>query len=262
MTILGIDVGGSGIKGALVDVEKGVLVTERTRLPTPPGARPEDVALVVKQLIDRFQWQGLAGAGFPSVVRDGEILTAANIHESWIGVNAEHLFLKTTGISIPVLNDADAAGIAEMEFGAGNGYKKGVVILLTIGTGIGSAIFVDGSLLPNTEFGHLTIRGKDAERRASDAARQKKDLTWEGWARRLQEFLGEMEKLFAPDVFIIGGGVSKQADLFFPYLKTRARLIPAHFLNQAGIIGAALYADRRASAAGAGSKNPSLRQTA
>ncbi|NPV76870.1 MAG: ROK family protein [Anaerolineae bacterium] len=250
MAVLGIDIGGSGIKGALVDVEKGVLLTERTRLPTPPGAKPEDVTGVVKQLVQLFQWQGVIGVGFPAVIRNGVVMTAANIHPSWIGVNAEQLFRDVTGNAVHAINDADAAGIAEMEFGAGKGYKKGVVVLLTIGTGIGSAIFVDGTLLPNSEFGHLQIRGKDAEKRASGAARQKKNLSWEDWSKRLQELLSEMEKLLAPDVFILGGGVSKQADRFFPYLKTNARLISAQFLNQAGIIGAAIYADKKISTAG------------
>ncbi len=259
MAVFGIDIGGSGIKGALVDVEKGILLTERTRLATPPGAKPEDVTSVVEQLVQLFQWQGVIGAGFPAVIRNGVVMTAANIHHSWIGVNAEQLFCDVTGNAVQVINDADAAGMAEMEFGAGKGHKKGVVVLLTIGTGIGSAIFVDGRLLPNSEFGHLQIRGKDAEKRASGAARQKKNLSWEDWSKRLQEFLSEMEKLLAPDVFILGGGVSKQADRFFPYLKTNARLIPAQFLNQAGIIGAAIYADQKISAASSNAQNAAFR---
>lgn len=245
MNILGIDIGGTGIKGALVDIEKGVLVTERKRLQTPAGAQPKDVASVVRHLIEGFQWKGPVGVGFPSVIRNGVVYTAANIHESWIEVNAENLFREYSGCEIYVINDADAAGIAEMEFGAGKGYHDEVVILLTIGTGIGSSIFVKGCLLPNSEFGHLQIRGKDAEKRASDAVRKNKELSWQEWSERLQEFLEEMEKLLSPDIFIIGGGVSKQSDKFFPLLKTRARLIPARFLNQAGIIGASIYAGNR-----------------
>lgn len=242
--ILGIDIGGSGIKGALVDIENGELVTDRIRIPTPEGARPDDVAQTVGELISRFQYSGLVGCGFPAVVLHGIVKTAANIHTSWIGLNVDALLSHTTSSTVYTGNDADVAGLAEMRFGAGRG-RDGVVLVLTLGTGIGSAIFIDGKLVPNTEFGHLKIRGKDAEHRASDAVRQAKGLSWEKYAQRLQEFLTEMESLIWPDLIIIGGGISKQSKAFFPYLNTQAEIVPARLLNQAGIIGAALYADTR-----------------
>ncbi|MCC6146768.1 MAG: ROK family protein [Anaerolineaceae bacterium] len=247
MHVLGIDIGGFGIKGALVDVKRGTLVTEPLCLPTPTSAKPEEMALVVRDLCEHFQWHGITGAGFPAVVKKGVVTTAANIHSSWIGVNAENLFHETTGLSMHVLNDADAAGIAEMKFGAGKEFQNNVVILLTLGTGIGSAIFVNGILLPNTEFGHLQIRGRDAEKRASGAAKTREGLSWKAWSKRLLEFLIEMEKLFSPDLFIISGGVSKQTEEFFPYLKTATQLAPAQFFNQAGIVGAAMHAGQKAS---------------
>lgn len=243
-TIFGIDIGGSGIKGGLVDIVKGELVTDRIRIPTPEGARPDDVAQTVGTLISRFQYSGLVGCGFPAVVLHGVVKTAANIHNSWIGLNVDELLSNSSGCTVYTGNDADVAGLAEMRFGAGRN-QKGVVLVLTLGTGIGSAIFVDGILVPNTEFGHLKIRGKDAEHRASDAVRQVKNLSWEKYARRLQEYLDEMEALIWPDLIIIGGGISKQSDEFFPHLKTQARIVPARLLNQAGIVGAALFADTR-----------------
>lgn len=245
MQRLGIDIGGSGIKGALVDSETGELMTERKRIPTPKGAHPEDVAECVQQLIEQFEYLGSVGIGFPAAVRHGVALTAANIDPSWIGLDVDSLFSEKTGRSIYTLNDADAAGMAEMRFGAGKAANKGVVIILTLGTGIGSAIFTDGHLVPNTEFGHLTIRDKDAEQRASDAARQRKDLSWTKYALRLEEYLREMERLFWPDLFIIGGGLSKSSDKFFPLLNIKTPIIPALFLNQAGIIGASLYSAER-----------------
>jgi polyphosphate glucokinase len=242
MEVLGIDIGGSGIKGAIVNVDTGEFISDRYRLPTPQGARPKDVARVFASLVKHFDCHGLIGVGFPSVVHHGVIYTAANVDQDWIGTNAGQLFGEATGCEVFVLNDADAAGIAEMTFGAGKEYSKGVVLLLTIGTGVGSAIFVDGILLPNTEFGHLEIRGKDAEWRVSDAARQAKDYSWKTWAKRWQEYLDSMEKLLWPDVIIIGGGISKEADKFLPLIKTRAKIMTAQLLNQAGIVGAALYA--------------------
>jgi len=239
---LGIDIGGSGIKGAIVNLETGELLTERVRLPTPEAAKPEAVARVVSDLVETLHWRGVIGCGFPAVVRHGIALTAANIHKNWIGMDVNRLFSEATGCSTYTLNDADAAGIAEMRFGVGRENARGVVIMLTLGTGIGSAIFTDGQLVPNTEFGHLKIRGKDAEWRASDAARKRKKLTWKKYAKRLQEYLTEMENLFWPDLFIIGGGLSKQADKFLPLLEIRTKIVPAQLQNQAGIIGAALYA--------------------
>ncbi len=240
-TILGIDIGGSGIKGAMVDIAKGELATERIRIPTPEGARPADVAETVGQLVSRFQYQGLVGAGFPAVVLHGVVKTAANIHASWIGQNVDRLLSKASACTVLTGNDADVAGLAEMTFGAGRD-QKGVVLVVTLGTGIGSAIFVDGKLVPNTELGHIQIRGKDAEQRASDAVRQAKNLTWEKYARRLQEYLDAIESLIWPDLIIIGVGISKQSYEFLPFVNTKAKIIPAQLLNQAGIVGAALYA--------------------
>lgn len=242
MAFLGIDIGGSGIKGALVDVATGQLLTERRRLPTPERARPNDVAEVVRELVEYFGYHDAIGCGFPAVVQHGVAKTAANVHENWIGTNINDLLSKVTGCRTFALNDADAAGMAEMAFGAGCNAPKGVVIVITLGTGIGSAVFSDGFLVPNTEFGHMKIRGKDAEWRASDAARHRKAMSWERYAARLEEFLSEMENLFWPDLFIIGGGASKKADEYFPMLKIRTKIVTAQLLNQAGIVGAAVYA--------------------
>jgi polyphosphate glucokinase len=241
MEILGIDIGGSGIKGARVDVEQGVLLDERQRLDTPQPSVPEAVGDVVAEIVRHFQWQGPIGCTFPAVTKHGITYSAANVDDAWINFNGQELFERKTGCPVLLLNDADAAGIAEMEFGAGKG-QPGVVIMLTFGTGIGSAIFVDGRLVPNTEFGHMEIRGKDAEHRASDRVRTEKDLSWEKWAERVNEFLARMELLFSPDLFIIGGGVSKKHAKFLPLLQTRAPVTPAQMLNEAGIIGAAMAA--------------------
>ena len=240
MEVLGIDIGGSGIKGAPVDIDTGVLTALRYRVPTPSPADPNSFADVIGEIARNFSWTGAIGCGFPAVIHDGEAYSAANIDSAWIGVNATELFSKVTGCQTVVINDADAAGLAEMAFGAGRGHEKGVVLLLTVGTGIGSAVFVDGHLLPNTEFGHLQIRGKDAERRASDAKRQKKDLSWPDWAERFNEVLKSLEALMSPDYIIIGGGISRKNELFFPYLRARAEIVPAQLFNQAGIVGAAL----------------------
>lgn len=242
MQVLGIDVGGSGIKGALVDLDSGKLVSDRYRLPTPENALPDAVAGVVKGVTDQFKYQGPVGAGFPAVIRQGVAFTAANIHSSWIGTNVNHLLTDATGCPFFAVNDADAAGVAEMKFGAGRHLPRGVVLMLTLGTGIGSAVFSDGILVPNTELGHLIIDGKDAEQRASDAARKRKDYSWKQWAKRLQEYMSYLESLIWPDLIIVGGGVSKQADEFLPLLNLRAKIVPAELQNHAGIIGAALYA--------------------
>jgi polyphosphate glucokinase len=239
--ILGIDIGGSGVKGAPVDVEKGTLLAERERIPTPQPPTPDALGDVVAEIARHFKWQGPIGCTFPGVIKAGVVYTAVNIDESWVGLNGQKLLEEKSGCRVIFLNDADAAGMAEMEFGAGRS-RQGVVIMLTFGTGIGSAIFVDGRLLPNTEFGHMEIRGKEAELRAADRARTEKDLSWEKWAERVNEFLDRMEMLFSPDLFIIGGGVSKKHPKFLPLLKTRAEIVPAQLLNEAGIIGAALAA--------------------
>ncbi|MGZ9235000.1 MAG: polyphosphate--glucose phosphotransferase [Anaerolineales bacterium] len=244
MEILGVDVGGSGIKGAPVDIKTGKLVAERVRIKTPEGAEPEPVAQVVAQIAQSFDWKGPIGVGFPAPIKNGIAMMAANISEKWIGLNADELFTATTGCPCQVGNDADVAGLAEMTFGAGQD-QTGTVIMLTLGTGIGTAIFSDGHLLPNTEFGHLEINGKDAESRASDAARQRKDLPWPKYAKRLNTYMMQMEKLFWPDLFIIGGGISKVHDKFIPLLTLQARVVPAQLQNEAGMVGAALYSRDR-----------------
>jgi polyphosphate glucokinase len=243
LTLLGIDIGGTGIKGAPVDVETGQLVSERFRIDTPQPSLPNSVADVVEQIAAHFDYKGPAGVTFPAVVKHGVTYTAANVDSSWIGTDAGKLFSQHVGGPVTVVNDADAAGVAEVRFGAGKD-RMGVVILLTLGTGIGSAVFLDGKLVPNTEFGHLMIRGKEAERRASEKARADKRLSWKQWSKRLSEFLNEMEKLFSPDLFIIGGGISKKADKFFPFLRTKTEvvIVPAQMRNEAGIIGAAYLA--------------------
>jgi polyphosphate glucokinase len=242
MSILGIDIGGSGIKGALVDVETGQLLTERYRLPTPEGAEPDAVAQTVAQICKNFEYQGKLGIGFPAVVQHGVALTAANISGAWIDLDADQLFTKATGCSTYVVNDADAAGVAEMKFGAGREYQKGVVLILTIGTGIGSALFTEGVLVPNTELGHMDVEGKEAERRASDAIRKRKNLSWEKWANRFNKVLDNIERIFYLDLIILGGGISKDADEFIRYLDTRTKVVPAQLLNTAGIVGAAMFA--------------------
>jgi polyphosphate glucokinase len=239
--ILGIDIGGSGIKGALVDVVKGELVTERHRIPTPQPATPDAVADVVGELVKHFDYSGPVGCTFPAVVKRGVTLTAANVDNGWIGIDAEGLFVEKTNCSFLVLNDADAAGIAEFTFGEGAG-NLGTVIVLTLGTGIGSAIFVNGNLLPNTEFGHMELKGMEAEHYAADSARKREDLSWKKWGKRVDRVLAELDKLFWPDLYIIGGGVSKKHDKFFEYLKTETQVVPAALQNEAGIIGAAMAA--------------------
>jgi polyphosphate glucokinase len=245
MQILGIDVGGSGIKGAPVDTDTGGLLAERVRIKTPEKAEPKPMADVVAEITKAFKWQGPVGIGFPAPIKSGVAMMAANISPKWVGTNADDLFTKVTGCDCHMINDADAAGLAEMKFGAGKGHP-GTVIMLTLGTGIGTAIFYKGQLLPNTEFGHLEMNGRDAEHRVSDAARQSEDLSWKEYAKGLTRYLQEMEKLFWPDLFIVGGGISKQSDKYLPLLKIRTPIITAQFLNQAGIVGAALWARRSA----------------
>ena len=241
MRILGIDVGGSGIKGAPVDTRTGQLIAERVRIKTPEKAEPQPVAEVVAQIANSFEWKGQIGIGFPAPIKGGVAMMAANISEKWVGTNADELFTKITGCACTMINDADAAGLAEMSFGAGRG-QVGTVIMVTLGTGIGSAIFYRGKLLPNTEFGHIEIEGYEAEARASDAARQREDLSWKKYAKRLNRYLKTMEKLFWPDLFIVGGGISKEHEKFLPLLTIDIPVVPAQLLNEAGIIGAALAA--------------------
>lgn len=250
MEILGLDIGGSGIKGAIVDTTTGNLVTDRYRIDTPEGAEPQDVANTVQTISQYFQYSGPIGVGFPAVVQHGIVLSAANVSKNWIGVNIDNLLAEVTENQIYSLNDADAAGIAEMTFGVGQEFQKGVVILLTIGTGIGSTIFSDGILVPNTEIGHLKIRGKDAEVRASDATRQNEELSWKKWGKRFNEFLEELEALFSPDLFVIGGGISRKYEKYAQYFTGKTKTIPASFLNQAGIVGAALFAANKSENSG------------
>ncbi|MFF5207081.1 polyphosphate--glucose phosphotransferase [Streptosporangium sp. NPDC000396] len=241
MEALGIDIGGSGIKGAPVDLARGELTQPRLRIPTPVPAKPKTVTEVVVQIVEHFAWTGPVGVTFPGVVVDGITMSAANVDESWIGVDTQTMFAKATGLPVVVLNDADAAGLAEMAVGAAR-EKPGVVLVLTFGTGIGSALFVDGHLVPNTELGHLEIRGKDAEKRASDHARESRQLSWEKWATRVEEYLQHVEALFSPSLIIIGGGVSKKSEKFLPLVKLRTPIVPATLQNEAGIVGAAMAA--------------------
>lgn len=241
MKALGIDVGGSGIKGAPVDVKTGKLLAERMRIKTPKKAEPQPIAEVVAEIARAFDWKGPIGIGFPAPIKGGVAMMAANVSDKWVGTNADELFTKVTGCDCTLINDADAAGLAEIKFGAGKGHP-GTVIMITLGTGIGTAIFHNGHLLPNTEFGHLDMDGKDAEQRASDAVRQRQDLSWKKYAKRLNEYLTAMENLFWPDLFIIGGGISKEAENYVPLLNLTTPVVTAQLLNEAGIVGAALAA--------------------
>lgn len=247
--VLGIDIGGSGIKAAPVETGTGKLIAARQKLLTPLPATPAAVAQVVRELVTAFGWTGPAGITFPGVVTNGTIRTAANLDPSWIGTDGGELFGSVTGLPVVVLNDADAAGLAEMRFGAGAG-RSGTVLLLTFGTGIGSALFIDGMLVPNTEFGHIEIRGKDAEKRASEHARSEQELSWGKWAGRVDEYLEQMEALLSPSLIIIGGGVSRKSEKFLPLLTgLRAPILPAAMLNDAGIVGAAMAAAEALAAA-------------
>jgi polyphosphate glucokinase len=237
--ILGIDIGGSGVKGAIVDTKKGKLLTKRYRIPTPQPATPEAVAEVIKQITDHFEWKGPIGVGFPGVIQHGVARTAANVDKTWIDKNLNELFSKATGCVVHVVNDADAAGMAEVKFGVGKG-KKGTLMLITVGTGLGTVIFANGKLVPNLEFGHLLLHGADAELYASDAARSNNNLDWATWAGRFNEYLLRIEELVWPDLIIIGGGASKHEEKFFPHLTTKAKVVSAKLMNEAGIVGAAM----------------------
>jgi polyphosphate glucokinase len=241
MEVLGIDIGGSGIKGAPVETKTGAMLAPRFRIPTPKPSKPKPVAEVIAEIASHFDWQGPIGAGFPAVVHDGVTMSAANVHKKWIKKDAAALITEVTGCETCVINDADAAGLAEMAFGAGRD-RKGTVLIATLGTGIGTAIFSDGYLLPNTEFGHLQIKGIDAEVWTSDAARKREKLSWKKWAHRLDVYLRTMERLISPDLIILGGGVSKKHKKYIPLLNLQAEVVPAQLLNEAGIVGAALGA--------------------
>ncbi len=242
--ILGIDIGGSGIKGATVNLETGELTQERYRIETPQPSKPEAVAEVVVDIVKNFKWEGPIGCTFPAIVKNGVTLSAANVDDDWIGADAAALFNEATGCPVSLLNDADAAGVAEMTFGAGKD-KQGVVFLLTFGTGIGSAMFIDGKLIPNTELGHMALaEHEDAEKWAASSVRKAEDLSWKHWGKRVNVYLGKLEALFSPDLFIIGGGVSKKSEKFFEYLELDTPFVAAELRNEAGIVGAALVASR------------------
>ena len=240
-TAFGVDIGGSGIKGAIVDLEKGDLATERVKYLTPDPSTPEPVAAVVARLVKEAGWTGELGATFPAVIKNGVAKTAANVDKSWIGTDVDKVLTDITHCDVTVLNDADAAGIAEARFGAAKGVD-GVVILLTFGTGIGSALLLDGQLVPNTELGHLELDGYDAETKASSAAKDNEGLSFKQWAKRVQRYLRHVENLFTPDLFVVGGGVSKHADKWVPLLELSTPVKPAQLLNNAGIVGAAMAA--------------------
>ncbi|MGW7357870.1 polyphosphate--glucose phosphotransferase [Streptomyces sp. NPDC054802] len=241
MNVFGVDIGGSGIKGAPVDLDRGDLAQERHKVLTPQPSTPDAVADGVAEVVGHFGWTGPVGITFPGVVTGGITRTAANVDKGWVDRDAASLLgERLGGLPVTILNDADAAGVAEMTFGAGRG-RKGTVILLTFGTGIGSALFVDGRLVPNTELGHLELHGHDAEKRASTKAKDDEDLTWQHWARRVQKYLAHVEMLFSPELFIVGGGVSRKSEKFLPLIEgVRAEIVPAELQNNAGIVGAAM----------------------
>ncbi len=244
---LGIDIGGTGVKAALVDLRTGALVSRRVRIATPKPSTPEAVAATVREVVDAIAAESHlpadlpVGAGLPGVIKRGVVLTAANIHKSWIGTSAADLFSAALGRPVVAVNDADAAAVAEARMGAGRGVE-GTVLLLTIGTGIGSGLLVDGRLVPNTELGHIELKGKDAEKQLSGVARERRRLRWKAWAMEFNVFLARCESYLWPDLIILGGGVSKVIDRYREWLVARAPIVPAQFLNTAGIIGAALVA--------------------
>lgn len=241
--ILGVDIGGTGIKGGLIDISKGAMIGERHRLDTPQPATPKAVANTFAELVAHFDWKGPIGVGFPAIVSHGVALSAANIDKSWIGIDIEELLSNACGCSVHVLNDADAAGVASMHYGAGKG-EMGVVFMLTIGTGIGSALFIDGKLVPNTELGHLYLKGqgKVAEKLISKAARKEQGLSWAEWGPHFNKYLLHLQRLFSPDLVILGGGGSKNFDEFKDAITTNYKVKPAGYLNKAGAVGAAHYA--------------------
>src|SRR3954454_20527855 len=238
-TAFGVDIGGSGIKGAIVDLETGDLATERVKYLTPNPSTPELVAEVVARLVTEAEWISELGATFPAVIKNGVAKTAANVDKSWIGTNVDKVFSDITHCDVTVLNDADAAGIAEARFGAAKGVD-GVVIMLTFGTGIGSALLMNGVLVPNTELGHLELDGHDAESRAAASVRDEHGMSYKAWSQPVNHYMRHVERLFTPDLFVVGGGVSKNADKWVPLLDLRTPVKPAQLLNNAGIVGAAI----------------------
>lgn len=241
MEILGIDIGGSGIKGAPVDCETGTLIQERYRIPTPQPSTPEAVMVKIKTIAKHFNWKGIIGCGFPAIVQNGVVKSAANISKQWIGVNAEAQFEQATGCKTVVRNDADAAALAEMAFGVGKNQMR-LTLLLTLGTGIGSALFYEGRLIPNTEFGHLFLKGKIAEHYTAASVRKNEGLSWPEWSKRFNTYLKHLERLLSPELFIVGGGISKKFAKIHHHLSIETKIVPAELLNNAGIIGAAMAA--------------------
>lgn len=241
MKILGIDIGGTGIKGAIVNTKKGELITERFRIPTPDPPTPENIIRGVKEVVAEFEWEGMIGIGFPAAVRHGIVKTASNIDESWIGLNASEEIQKATGCLTHLVNDVDAAGLAEMKFGAGR-KQKGTTMVVAAGTGIGTALFIDKKLVPNTELGFVVVNGKFGEHYAANSVRVAEDLTLKQWAKRLNEYLQRLEFLFWPDLFIMGGGISKEFEKYEKHFKLDTKIVAAESRNHAGIIGAALAA--------------------
>ncbi|HEU0191406.1 MAG TPA: ROK family protein [Mycobacterium sp.] len=239
----GIDIGGTGIKGGIVDLDTGQLIGERYKLPTPHPATPPEVAKVVAEVVNHFDWTGPLGVTYPGVVTDGVVRTAANVDDSWIGVNAgDVIAAELGGRHVVVLNDADAAGLAEERYGAGKD-NSGVIVLLTFGTGIGSAVILNGKLLPNTEFGHLEVGGKEAEHRAASSVKEAKDWSYKKWTKQVTKVLVAIENALCPDLFIAGGGISRKADKWLPLLENRTPVVAAVLQNSAGIVGAAMAAD-------------------
>jgi polyphosphate glucokinase len=240
---VGVDIGGTGIKGGIVDLDEGVLLSDRIKVPTPAGAEPTDVLAAVKEVLARLEVEGTdipLGVAFPAIVKNGQTLSAANVSKKWIGFPAESFFEDGLGRGIRFANDADVAGIAEVRYGAAKG-QDGLVMLTTLGTGIGTALIYNGVLVPNTELGHVQRAGKDgdAESYAAYSAKERDDLSWEKWTKRLQWYYTYLEFLFSPDLFVVGGGVSKNADDFLPLLDLKTKIVPAVHRNNAGIIGAA-----------------------
>ncbi|HEU5079294.1 MAG TPA: ROK family protein [Opitutaceae bacterium] len=241
MKILGIDIGGSALKGAPVDTKSGKLLAERFRIETPEAVSPKKMGQIVAEIAKHFRWKGPIGIGFPGVVQGGVALTAANLDKRFVKTDLGKLFGKAAGCPVHVLNDADAAGLAEMKFGAGSTHD-GVVLLLTLGTGVGSALFYRGVLYPNSELGHLPMHGVDAEKLVAASIRTEQDLSWKHWGKKLDEYLGILEKVLWPELIILGGGISAKSDKFFKYLKRRTPIVAASFQNEAGIVGAAMAA--------------------
>jgi polyphosphate glucokinase len=238
----GIDFGGTGIKGAPVDLDAGEFAGERVRIRTPEKSTPDNVRDVFVDLLAQFpDCKGAVGVTVPGVVRHGVVYSAANIDKSWVGTDADKLLTEATGREVHVVNDADAAGLAEVRYGAARG-RSGLVIVTTLGTGIGSAMVHDGVLVPNSELGHLQVDGHDAESRAANSAREREGLSWEHWAKRLTRYYRTLEMLFSPELFVVGGGVSKESEEFLPLLDLDTEIVPATLRNRAGVVGAALYA--------------------